>query len=62
MIFMYTRIKCVWKRPSLKLSPSSFNFLKILKNSLTRFNRLDLNHNGFISREDVEFTATKFQE
>jgi Ca2+-binding EF-hand superfamily protein len=28
----------------------------------TRFNRLDLNHDGFISREDYELMATKVQE
>ena len=33
-----------------------------LQKMRTRFNRLDLNHDGFISREDYELMATKVQE
>ena len=33
-----------------------------LKKMLTRYKRLDLNHDGFISREDYELMATKLQE
>ena len=36
----------------------AYHLLKIR----TRFNRLDLNHDGFISREDYELMATKVQE
>ena len=33
-----------------------------LKKMLTRYKRLDLNHDGFTSREDYELMATKLQE
>jgi Ca2+-binding EF-hand superfamily protein len=33
-----------------------------LQKMRTRFNRLDLNHDGFISREDYELMGTKLQE